>query len=54
VQQDRHGEIQRIAADHDEVAVRKVDESDNAVNHRIAERHERIDAAEAQPDDELL
>ena len=54
VQQDRHGEIQRIAADHDEVAVRKVNESDNAVNHRIAERHERIDAAEAQPDDELL
>ena len=54
VQQDRHGEIQRIAADHDEVAVCKVDKSDDTVNHRVAQRHERIDAAEAEPDDQLL
>ena len=54
VQQDRHGEIQRIAADHDEVAVCKVDKSDDTVNHRVAQRHKRIDAAEAEPDDQLL
>ena len=43
-----HGEDQRVAADHDEVAVREVYQSDDAVYHRVAERDERIDASQSQ------
>ena len=41
-------------ADHHDLAVREVDELDDAVDHRVAQRDDRVDAAERQAVDELL
>ena len=43
---ERDGVEAEVCADHVDVAVRKVDELDDAVDHRIAERDQRVDAAE--------
>jgi len=40
--------------EHEDVAVGKVDEPQNSVNHRVAQRDEREDGAERQAVDELL
>src|SRR5690606_7135809 len=44
----------RHGADHDDVAVREIDEADDAVHHRVAQRDQRVDAAQRQAIDELL
>ena len=41
-------------ADHHHLAVREVDELDDPVDHRVAERDDRVDAAERQAVDDLL
>ena len=41
-------------ADHDHLAVREVDQAHDAVNHRVAERDQHVDAAEHQAVDDLL
>ena len=41
-------------ADHHDLAVREVDELDDAVDHRVAERDHGVDAAERQAVDHLL
>ena len=41
-------------ADHHDFAVREVDELDDAVDHRVAERDDGVDAAERQAVDHLL
>jgi hypothetical protein len=41
-------------AEHEDVAVREIDEPQNAINHRVAERDERENRAERQTVDELL
>src|SRR5690606_14337430 len=41
-------------ADHHDVAMGKVDQSDDAVHHRVAQRDQRIDAAQRQAVNELL
>ena len=40
--------------DHEHVAVREVDEAQHAINHRVAQRDERVDRAEREAVDELL
>jgi uncharacterized tellurite resistance protein B-like protein len=44
----------RQRAYHDHFAVRKVDQADDAVHHRVAEGDQRIHAAEHQTVDDLL
>ena len=41
-------------AEHEDVAVREIDEPQNAIDHRVAERDERENGAERQTVDELL
>jgi hypothetical protein len=41
-------------ADHEHVRMREVDEAQDAVDHRVAERDERIDGPEGQAVQELL
>ena len=41
-------------AHHDYVAVGKVDQADDAVDHGVAQRHQRIHAASGQAVDDLL
>ena len=41
-------------ADHHDLAVREIDQLDDAVHHRVAERDDGVDAAERQPVDDLL
>ena len=41
-----NGQQRDVAADHDDVAVRKVEQHDDAVYHAVPERHKRVDAAE--------
>jgi hypothetical protein len=50
---DHHGPA-RQRPDHQHVAVREVDQVDDAVDHRVAERDERVHAAQHQPVDDLL
>jgi len=42
------------AAEHEQIAVREVDQLDDAVHHRVAQRNQRDNHAVGQPDDELL
>ena len=51
---ERDGIESEVRADHVDVAVREVDELDDAVDHRIAERDERVDAAEGYSVNQLL
>src|SRR6185437_14402019 len=39
---------------HHDFAVREIDQADDAVDHRVAERNQRIDAAEREAVDDLL
>ena len=48
-----HGEGDH-RADHDDFAVREIDKLDDAVDHRVTERHHRIDGAQGEPVDQLL
>ena len=41
-------------ADHHHLAVREIDELDDPVDHRVAQRDDRVDAAERRAVDELL
>ena len=41
-------------AEHEDVAVREIDEPQNPVNHRVAERDERENRAKRQAVDQLL
>ena len=41
-------------ADHVDLAVREVQQLEDPVDHRVAERDQRVDAPERQPVDELL
>jgi hypothetical protein len=41
-------------AEHEDVAVREIDEPQNAIDHRVAEGDEREDGAEREAVDELL
>lgn len=50
---ERNGKHQRVGADHDEVAVREIDQSDDAVHHGVAEGHKRIHAADFQTVEDL-
>jgi hypothetical protein len=52
-QQIDHGE-RHHRADHHHFAVREIDELDDAVDHRVAERHDGIDASCGQAIDQLL
>ena len=54
-------ELQRVGqevagerAEHVHVAVREIDQPQHAVDHRVAERDERVDRAERETVDELL
>src|SRR5437899_9346701 len=40
--------------DHEDVAMRKIDETQNAIDHRIAQGDERVDEPQRQTVDELL
>ena len=42
-----------VRADHVDVAVREVEELEDPVDHRVAERDQRVEAADGQPSDEL-
>ena len=44
----------RERAEHEDVAVREIDEAQDAIDHRVAQRDERVDRALRQPVDELL
>ena len=50
----RDGEEADVGAHHVDITVSEVDELDDAVDHRIAERDQRVDAAERYAIDELL
>jgi hypothetical protein len=41
-------------ADHEHIAVREVDQADDAVHHRVPQRHQRIHTAQNQTVDDLL
>ena len=43
-----------VRPDHVDIAMGEVDELDDAVDHRVAESDQRVDAAERNPVDELL
>ena len=47
-------EEERIAGDHDELAIGEVHQAEDAVDDDEAERHQRIGAAEAQHVDQEL
>ena len=47
-------EVQRVAGDGDELAVREVDEPEDREDHRQPERQQRVGRAEAEGVDELL
>src|SRR5688572_25306893 len=44
----------RERTDHEDVAMREVDEAQDAINHRIAQRDERVNRAQRQTVDYLL
>ena len=46
--QARHRDPGDVRADHDDVAVREVEQQDDAVDHRVAQSDERVDAAQLQ------
>ena len=48
------GVIGDHCADHVDVAVREVDEAQDAIDHRVAERDQRVEAAPGDAVDELL
>ena len=48
-----HGGDHRKSADHDDVAMREVQHFCDAINHGVAERDERVNAAKAQAADEV-
>ena len=50
----RHNPVDDIGADHHNVAMGKVDELDNAVNHRVAQCDQCINAAHLQAADQIL
>ena len=52
-QRDDH-RVRGERADHHDLAVREVDELDDPVDHRVAERDDRVDAAERQAVHDLL
>ena len=41
-------------AEHEDIAVREIDEAQHAINHRVAQRDQRVDRAEREAVDELL
>ncbi|WDT82677.1 MAG: hypothetical protein MPW14_14175 [Candidatus Manganitrophus sp.] len=43
-----------IGADHVDLAVGEVDQPHDAVDHRVAERHQRVHRAEREAVDQLL
>ena len=47
-------EIRRKRPEHQHVAVREIDETQDAINHRIAEGDERVYGAEREAVDQLL
>ena len=50
----RRGEISDVRADHKHIAVREINKSQHAIDHRIAERNQRVDRAERNAVDKLL
>src|SRR5665213_2763200 len=50
----RRGEIPDVGADHKHIAMREIDKSQHAVNHRVPKRDQRVDRAERNAVDELL
>ena len=52
--QRRHHRPARQRAHHQHIAVREVDEVDDPVDHRVAERHQCVDAAQNEAVDDLL
>ena len=50
---DQH-EVPAEGADHEDLAVGEVQELEDPVDHRVAERDQRVDAPERQAVDELL
>ena len=52
--QRRECKIAHISADHDDASVGKVGKVHNAVDQRIADRHQRVHTAEADAVDQLL
>ena len=50
----QRGAIARKRPDHEHIAVRKVDELEHAVHHRVSDSDQRIDRPERQAVDELL
>ncbi len=52
---ERHGQHKAgIGADHINVAMGEIDQPQDAVNHRVAERDERVDRSDGQAVDQLL
>ena len=49
-----HGIVADEGADHEDVAVGEIDEAQDAIDHRVAQRDERVDRAERKSIDELL
>ena len=41
-------------AEHEDVAVREIDEPQHAIHHRVAERDQRVDRAQRKAVDDLL
>ena len=52
--QDQKGDKRQERADHEDVAVREIDHTDNAVDHRVADGDQAIDRTERNAVDELL
>ena len=52
--QPRHHRIRGQCPDHQHVAVREIDQVEDAVHHRVAEGDQRIDAAEDEAVEDLL
>jgi hypothetical protein len=50
----RRKKITRKRAEHEDVAVREIDEAKDAVNHRVAESDQRVNGAERQAINQLL
>ncbi|MPM81344.1 hypothetical protein SDC9_128396 [bioreactor metagenome] len=48
-----HGEPGNISADHDDVAVGKVEQGDDTIHHAVAQRDQSIDRAGLQTVDDL-
>ena len=49
-----HAEVADVGTDHVDVAVGEVDELDDAVDHGVAQGHQRINAAQRHAVDQLL